>query len=278
MAALKDVMTKNVVVAKPSDNLLHIRQLLVDHEISRVVIVNERFKPVGIITDKDLLRHVTTDTSGKALDELPISTVMSKPPVSVAESTAVHVATKKMIDLGISSLVVVDGNETLTGIVTKTDLCMFYASNGRGRHRVEEYMTKELVMAHASQPVFYAAHLMATHKLSRIPIVNDRLEGIITLSDMAAVSPALSPRTIVAKSRPLLMKGMIVPAKSVHLLTIRDIMTRDPITISSNADLADAAKLMITHRISGLPVLNKRKQLVGVVTKTDIGKATASIR
>ncbi len=95
---------------------------------------------------------------------------------------------------------------------------------------------------------------------------------------MAVFSPALNPRALLAKPQPLLMKGMIAPARSVHLLTIGDIMTNDPITISPDADLAEAAKLMITHRISGLPVVKKKKQLVGIVTRTDITRATASVK
>ncbi len=246
--------------------------------LSRVVIVDEKFRPAGLITDKDLLRYVTTETSGKPLDEIAASTMVSKPPVTVSESTPVHIAAKEMINLGISSLVVVDGDEFLTGIATKTDLCIYYASKGRGRYKVEAYMTKGPVTASASQPVFYAAHLMNEHKISRIPIVNDKLEGIVTLSDIAEVSPILIPKSIMEKSRPVFMKGAVVPARSIHLLTLRDVMTADPITISLSADLADAAKLMTTHKISGLPVLNRKKQLVGIVTKTDITKAAASIR
>ncbi len=170
MTTLRQVMSRNVVVARPSDNLLHVRQLLVDHGISRIIIVDEKFKPIGIITDKDLLRQAMTDTSGKALDKIQASQVMSKPLITAAESTPLHVAAKKMIDLGISSLVAVGEDENLRGIVTKADLCMFYAANGGGRLRVEAYMTKRPVTARASQPIFYAAHLMTNHKVSGFPL------------------------------------------------------------------------------------------------------------
>ncbi len=54
-------------------------------------------------------------------------------------------------------------------------------------------------------------------------------------------------------------------------------MTRNPITVLENAYLSDAAKLMISHHISGLPVLNESNQLVGIVTKTDVTKAVAAM-
>jgi CBS domain-containing protein len=53
-------------------------------------------------------------------------------------------------------------------------------------------------------------------------------------------------------------------------------MKYDPITISQNSDLADAAQIMAMNRISGLPVVNSNDTLVGIITKTDIVKAMAA--
>ena len=47
-------------------------------------------------------------------------------------------------------------------------------------------------------------------------------------------------------------------------------MTRSPLTVSINTDLSDAARIMIRNRISGLPVVNNKGLLSGIITKTDI--------
>jgi IMP dehydrogenase len=55
-------------------------------------------------------------------------------------------------------------------------------------------------------------------------------------------------------------------------------MTANPISIDKDANLADAAKLMAKHNISGLPVTENTGKLVGIVTKSDITRATASLK
>jgi CBS domain-containing protein len=51
-----------------------------------------------------------------------------------------------------------------------------------------------------------------------------------------------------------------------------DIMTRSPLTVSDNANLSEAARIMIRNRISGLPVVNNKGLLSGIITKTDVVK------
>ena len=47
-------------------------------------------------------------------------------------------------------------------------------------------------------------------------------------------------------------------------------MTPDPITVGPSTDLQDAIRLLADHRISGLPVIDEQKQLVGVISDTDL--------
>ncbi|MGQ9689137.1 MAG: CBS domain-containing protein [Desulfobaccales bacterium] len=54
------------------------------------------------------------------------------------------------------------------------------------------------------------------------------------------------------------------------MLTARDLMTREVITISPEASIEDLAKLLAEHRISGVPVLDSDGLLVGVVTQSDL--------
>jgi CBS domain-containing protein len=51
-------------------------------------------------------------------------------------------------------------------------------------------------------------------------------------------------------------------------------MTPTPVTIHKNVNIAEAAKLMIKNRISGLLVINAKHHLIGIITKTDILKST----
>ena len=50
----------------------------------------------------------------------------------------------------------------------------------------------------------------------------------------------------------------------------RDVMTAPVITIQENATIKDAAKLLVEHRISGLPVVDPKGKLVGVISEGDL--------
>lgn len=50
----------------------------------------------------------------------------------------------------------------------------------------------------------------------------------------------------------------------------KDIMTEDVISTTENTTLADVAKIMVQKRISGMPVMNKKKKVTGVITATDL--------
>ena len=54
------------------------------------------------------------------------------------------------------------------------------------------------------------------------------------------------------------------------MLTARDIMTREVVTIQAEASVEDLAKLLEEHRIGGAPVLDRNGALVGVVTQSDL--------
>jgi CBS domain-containing protein len=277
MSTLGDVMTKNVVMAQALSPMDYVQELMVRHRVSRVVIVDPNSVPLGIITDKDLLRYTITVNS-KELGDVTAHEAMSKPLIKELETTPLSQCARRMLDARISSVVVVARGDTIVGIVTKTDLCMFYAVNGGRSELVQERMTGKPVTARASQAILDAARTMVENRISRIPVVNDHVEGIITLSDLTAANLDIRRAVLLARWKGEFPKGRIVASSDVDQIKIGDVMARNPITVLDKDYLSDAAKSMISHRISGLPVLNANHALVGIVTKTDVAKAVASMR
>ena len=53
-------------------------------------------------------------------------------------------------------------------------------------------------------------------------------------------------------------------------LTARDVMTPDPITVHTETPIAAAIRLLIEHRISGLPVVDPQQRVVGMITEKDM--------
>ena len=54
------------------------------------------------------------------------------------------------------------------------------------------------------------------------------------------------------------------------MITAKDIMTTDVITISPETEIAQAAELLLTNRINGVPVLNDAGELVGILCQSDL--------
>jgi len=74
------------------------------------------------------------------------------------------------------------------------------------------------------------------------------------------------------------MKGELIPSRMLPIMMVRNIITSDPFTINESADIVDAARIMTKLAISGLPVVNEKGMLSGIITKTDLVKAASKIK
>ncbi|HOI24015.1 MAG TPA: CBS domain-containing protein [Caldisericia bacterium] len=61
-------------------------------------------------------------------------------------------------------------------------------------------------------------------------------------------------------------------------LPVRDIMKKDCISIQQNALVEEAAALMVKHRINGIPVLNEKGEVIGMITQGDLVIRATGIR
>lgn len=115
---VEDIMVRDVKTAKPEENALKATEIMNEHEIG-CIIVKENGKPVGIVTERDLLKRVLFHK--KNPDRTKLSEIMSKPLISIKPETPVSVAAKMMIMKQIKKLPVVK-DENLVGILSLTDL------------------------------------------------------------------------------------------------------------------------------------------------------------
>jgi len=140
---ISEVMTQGVVTADSGDTLLHVGELMRDHNVGSVVIC-ESSRPVGVITDRDLALAVVADrieSSTAAGDHASRPIVTGQVEMDVEEAVAI------MIQHRIRRLPVTEG-ETLVGIVTIDDL----AVRAGDLHQAQQ-ITAEV--AKAALPEFY---------------------------------------------------------------------------------------------------------------------------
>ena len=147
--------------------------------------------------------------------------------------------------------------------------------------KISEIMTKNPITVSADDPVRTAASLLRTHKIGGLPVMEqDRLVGIVTESDIIELleTGRLSddlwlPSPLEVIEVPI--RELVNWEKTKIALTdigdkkIREIMSHPVITIDEDADIEDAASLMLSHKIARLPVV-KDDRLIGIVTRADI--------
>jgi acetoin utilization protein AcuB len=133
---------------------------------------------------------------------------------------------------------------------------------------VKERMTSPAMTVTADTSFQDALKLMRDQKFRRIPVVDQegRLIGIVSERDLLHASPSPATSLSVWEVNYLLWK-----------LKVADIMTHHVITIAQDAPIEDAANLMVTRKIGGLPVVDSACRVVGVITETDIFKAFAEM-
>jgi len=262
-----DIATKKVITALPYESLAVVRDLMIRNNISRVVVAEEG-RPVGLVTKKDIVKFLVIDNTDRSLLEIPVSEAMSANLVLVKPDVDVRTAANVMLDNDISSLLVVDG-ERLAGIVTKTDICGHYAERCEGIFKVRDFMTRNVIHVKPMHSLFRAMNLMVKHNISRVLVLgNDgRPVGIVTLTDLTFYTSSLRP----------VKHPTFETIPSSLILTVEEVMTKNPITVREDEDLCVAPRLMLKRGISGLPVVDEGGRLCGIVTKSDVVRAVASL-
>lgn len=115
---VKDFMTRNPVVASPTDNVQNTLQVLIKNGIRQVPVISEG-ELVGIVTDRDLRMVLSEEVKDL---ELKVGTVMSKNPVNVTDDSKIVEAAKIIRRRRFNALPVIDKKGELVGIVTVRDI------------------------------------------------------------------------------------------------------------------------------------------------------------
>jgi len=203
------------------------------------------------------IKDLTTDrllTSSRIWRE--VGDVMSRD-VTVISPAATVVTAAEMMSAKNVSCIVVQQDARLVGILTETDFLKRVTANERASHeiRIAEIMSRPVESISSDLSVFDASRVMAQNRVKRLPIVDEgRLVGIVTQTDLVRALTSCGMWTGVAQ-----------------------IMTREVVSVSRKAALAEAAEVMHSHEISCILVV-EGDQPVGVITKKDILKRVIARR
>ena len=275
-------VAKPIVSLESDKTFLDARNLMLKYNIKRVVVSSPVDKKViGIVTEKDISRFFSMHGFDKRkLGEITLEELLQNKTelYVVNKNFSLGICAKLMLDKNISSLLLVDEEDKVNKIITKTDLIALVASHDLGSVAVREYMTQNVITVRPQDNVNIIPALLTRYNISRVIVIRENKPiGIITTRDMMPKGSYFGVLNYSNKDGPKEFENGFSSSKTRVPFAVEDIMTPNPILIDQEGSIRDAAKIMIGNQISGIPVVNKLQELVGIITKTDIIKAIVDL-
>jgi CBS domain-containing protein len=262
-----DVMTTWVVTILPTDTLLKARDMMTSNRVSQLVVVDQRKRPSGLVSKRDIARFLLEDATTRQLDDMLVYEASSEAIRTLRSDLPVFNAAR-MFDTESLSYTIITNEKPVAGIMTETDLCHYFARKFPSKFKVDEFMMRDFVFAKSTYPIVHVAHDIVYRQAS-VPVIDEELVGVLTLSDLLAIREkapkhgrfSFKPRT----------------DSDAALITAKDLMTQNPVTTQGETDLAQAAQIIINKGVSTLPVVDKESHVVGLLTKHDVVRALGRI-
>lgn len=246
---ISQIMTRDIVSLSPDALLSEAARKMSGQQISCMLVMQQE-QLAGILTEKDLVHALC---GGSHVKEESVRQFMTESVLTVNQDMDIYEAFDFMRSHGIRHLVAVDDQQTVTGMVTLTDLANATdASDFLEFKSVARIMTANPHTLAPEDTILHAVEMMDQLKVSCIVIAKENKPvGILTERDVASLvhSEQFRPADPVAKY-------MISPVKTVHVDTIA----------------LEASSLMHKHHLRRLVVVDEGGCVSGIVTLYDVIK------
>jgi len=146
---------------------------------------------------------------------------------------------------------------------------------------VADAMSRDPVVVRPETPLNEAIQILAERRISGLPVVDEvgQLVGIISETDLMWQETGVTPPAyIMFLDSVIFLKNPAAYERDLHKAlgqTVGEVMSRDPITVSPDKPLKDAAQLMHERSVHRLPVIDAGR-VIGILTRGDIIRAMAA--
>jgi acetoin utilization protein AcuB len=132
---------------------------------------------------------------------------------------------------------------------------------------VKNWMSKEVITVDVNDSMADASRLMKEHHFRGLPVMKKgELVGVVTDRDLKRASAS--------DANTLDIHELLYLVSQVK---IKDIMTKDPITIPVDYTVEEAAQVLLENKLSRAPVVDQQGKLVGMITQSDIFRVLVSL-
>lgn len=298
---VQELMRRRVVTVKPETPLAEVVTLLLQKGYRSLPVVDDQHRPIGIITDGDLLHRTDISTRlslpGEPADanqELELAALRAKgqtagdlmttPVITVLVTAPLRDAVDKMVKHDLKRLPVVTDTGQLIGWISRIDVLRALEYHQMAQESeteapltgatIADMMYRDVPVVLPGATLEETVQALEKNRRRRVVVIDEerRVLGILTDGDLLErVQNQLQPGLL--KRLRALVTG-IPPAAPVSLAeskdTAADLMTAPVITIPVDASPSAALSLMIKHEIKRLPVVDQNGRLVGLLGRASL--------
>ena len=248
---VKEIMTTQLTSAKITETIFRVVEIMVGADIGRVIITDADV-PVGIFTEKDVLKRVAN--KGIDLQQTSIREVMTSPIQAVAEETHILDALGKMYQGNFRHLLVRGRRGTIVGIVSMRRILKIAVELGQGlseTQTVGEIMSGQVLTVDEGRSISESTELMMRNNSSAVVVTQEqRSKGIFTERD--------------------LLKRVINKVPDITKTPVRDVMTAPLISMPRTTHIGEVLAEMYRRDIRNMPVQGDHEELLGIVSMPDV--------
>jgi len=276
-------MTKNPVMAHSNVNFPGGIDIMTTNGISNLIVM-ENMKPIGILTEREILHYLTTYRMVPA--EKKLKDINLQPFCEANPDTSVLDAARKMITKKCRILVYEksnsrdqDNSQKVAGIITASDMIRAFAEQNDNDPSLKSVMTKRIFFVTADDPIYDAVDIMHNRNVGSVIVVaNSESDSRDSKKEIYGV---FTERDLL---RRVLSNGVSLYAH------VKDYCSAELLTADIGISAVEAAKIMLSRKIKRLPlvigsevietakssrapeILEKggKKKLAGIVTARDL--------
>jgi len=301
---VKDVMTCNPQCVTADTPLRSVVDRMIQGGFNGVPVVDHEHRPLGIITQGDLisrgelpvrpglLGEFTQDHRDdlfKTVIQKPAKEIMSSPAITVQEEADLTLAVDLMLQRKLKRLPVVDHAGKLIGILARLDVFRTVMSQTPdlqtfSKHKVivqnirivREIMERDMETVHPETPIENIVKVVDLHSVHRVAVVDHqgKLVGLISDRDLFAKFSSRRANfwSLIMSKVPLLKSAQFYEeiVKASNARTASDVMKTNLIAVQEDATLQEAIKRMIEHRLKRLPVVDEQGVFQGMVSRDSV--------
>ena len=252
---VRDLMHPGVFTCQPEASLGQVAVLLTQHKVHALIVIDREERPIGIISDYDLLAGEwlsVDDESLTTMRKLTAHDLMSYPVDTIEADMQLKEAAHILVEKDVSRLLVTEDNKPV-GVISTTDFVVSIAKEEKPkRETVADVMSDAMLVCRGKTPIISAARTIMEAGWRSVLVIDAKGKtlGVVSGKDLM----------------PFVENGID------ENLTVRDVM-HPAFTIHINASLREAADLMIQkhhHRLIVIDDDDPDAFPLGVISSFDI--------